>query len=410
MSAGPAAAARGVPGGPLRVLFAVQGEGRGHLTQALAAAEMLRAAGHTVVGALVGTGRRGVPPFFADALGAPVGAVASPTFAAGRDGAIRPLATAVRALCGSRAWSASLDRLGGAIDRTEPDVVVNFYEALVGAYALTRPLDVPTVAVGHQFMMAHPQYPLAPGQPLQRAAVAAYTRLAGARAAVRLALSFYPAADVPERRVRVVPPLLRADLFRLRRPPAEALPKTPRLLVYLMEPAFAARLAAWSDRTPGVAVDCFSDAPARVHSPRLRFHGLCGEHFLAHMARASGVVCTAGFESVSEAMWLGVPALMLPVPNHFEQRCNALDAAAASGGLATAGTLATFDAALDAFTARLAGGAAYPTTAARTWTAEAAGRLVGAVEEAAGRVPSLGARPARERPPESGRPFGLATA
>ena len=49
----------------LRVLFAVQGEGRGHLTQALALAGMLRRRRHEVVGAVAGTNRWGdVPDFF----------------------------------------------------------------------------------------------------------------------------------------------------------------------------------------------------------------------------------------------------------------------------------------------------------------------------------------------------------
>ena len=41
------------------------------------------------------------------------------------------------------------------------------------------------------------------------------------------------------------------------------------------------------------------------------------------MGRCRGVVCTAGFESVSEAMWLGKPVCMAPTPGHYEQRCNA---------------------------------------------------------------------------------------
>ena len=375
---------------PLRVLFVVQGEGRGHLTQALAAAEMLRAAGHAVVGALVGaSGRRTVPAFFRDAVGAPTGTYVSPNFVAGRQGAIRPAATLARALRDGPACRASLDRLADAVERTEPDVIVNFYEALVGAYALVRSLDVPVVAVGHQFMMAHPTYPSVRVQPLQRAALAAYTRLAGARAAVRVALSFYPAADQPERRVRVVPPLLRSRLFGLRR----SVPAERRLLAYVMEPALGARLAAWSDRTPGVRVDCFSDLPARVHSPRLAFHALSGDRFLDRMAAASGVVCTAGFESVSEALWLGTPALMLPVPNHVEQRCNAVDAVAVGAGMATTGRLDEIDAALDAFAASLDAGHAgdgaapvRPTAVFRAWTAEAPARFVGAVETVAGRA------------------------
>lgn len=368
---------------PLRVLFVIQGEGRGHLTQALAAAEMLRAAGHVVAGALIGTSeRRAVPAFFREAIGAPIGTYASPNFVSGRDGAIRPAATLARALADGPACSASLDRIDEALARTEPDVAVNFYEALVGAYALVRTLDVPVVAVGHQFMMGCPAYPLAPGQPLQRAALGAYTRLAGARATLRLALSLYAAPDVPEKRVRVIPPLLRRQLFGLRR----TVPAERRLLVYLMEPALGARLAAWSDRRPDVRVDCFSDTPPRRHSDRLTFHALSGDRFLEHMASASGVVCTAGFESVSEAFWLGTPALMLPVPNHYEQRCNALDAARLGVGPATDGSLDRMEPALDAFADSLGTPPGAATATFRSWVAEAPVRFVGAVESAAGRV------------------------
>lgn len=51
------------------------------------------------------------------------------------------------------------------------------------------------------------------------------------------------------------------------------------------------------------------------------------------MARCRGLVCTAGFESVCEAMYLNKPALMIPVKGHFEQYCNARDAAKAGAGI-----------------------------------------------------------------------------
>jgi uncharacterized protein (TIGR00661 family) len=44
------------------------------------------------------------------------------------------------------------------------------------------------------------------------------------------------------------------------------------------------------------------------------------------MAECRHVVCTAGFESVSEAAWLGKPLFLVPVENHVEQQVNALDA------------------------------------------------------------------------------------
>jgi uncharacterized protein (TIGR00661 family) len=345
------------------------------MTQALALGEMLRARGHTLAGALVGrSARRAVPGFFRDALGAPLWTVESPTFVAAPDGRIRAAATAWQAARDLPRLSARLDEIAAALDRAEPDVVVNFYEGLMGTFARLRVLDVPLVAVAHQFMADHPAYPLLPGQPAQRLALRGYTALAGAGARVRLALSFYDAPDPPAG-VRVVPPLLRRQVFDIAGRGSDG-----SLLVYLMEPAMAAPLAAWSDQHPDVPVHCFSDAPARRHSPSLTFHALSGTRFLEHMARARGVVCTAGFESVSEALWLGKPALMVPVPNHYEQQCNAIDGARSGAGIAAR----HLD--LDRFLDYL-GGARPDPTRFRRWVASAEQRIVGAIEEAAGVPP-----------------------
>ena len=358
----------------LRVLFAVQGEGRGHLTQALALAPMLRRRGHAVVGAIAGTSRWGdVPAFFRRGLGAPVETVESPGFVSGADGRIRAGATFWTNLARARRFAPSLDRISAAVDRLEPDVVVNFYEGLMGLHAVLRVTDAPVVAVGHQFMADAPGYPRLPGQPLQRLAMDAYTRLVGTGAATRLALSLYDAPDRPG--VRVVPPLLRGQLAELADRPSDG-----SILVYLMEPALAPSLAAWSDRHPDVRLHVFAQVEPHAHSAALTFHGLSGTAFLERMAVARGVVCTAGFETVSEAMWLGTPALMVPTPGHYEQRCNAVDAASVGAGVVSD----RLD--LDPLLERLDGPAPDPAPF-RAWVARAEGRAVGAVEEAAGLAP-----------------------
>ena len=51
------------------------------------------------------------------------------------------------------------------------------------------------------------------------------------------------------------------------------------------------------------------------------------------MARCKGLVCTAGFESISEAMYLNKPVFMIPTEGHFEQISNAMDAASVGAGI-----------------------------------------------------------------------------
>ena len=53
----------------MKYLFIIQGEGRGHLTQAISLSSILRKNGHEVVGALVGkTKDRVIPKFFYDKI------------------------------------------------------------------------------------------------------------------------------------------------------------------------------------------------------------------------------------------------------------------------------------------------------------------------------------------------------
>ena len=63
-----------------KFLFVVQGEGRGHLTQAISLSEILTSAGHEVVAVLVGKGNnQKLPSFFQEAIQAPIETFPSPS-------------------------------------------------------------------------------------------------------------------------------------------------------------------------------------------------------------------------------------------------------------------------------------------------------------------------------------------
>jgi UDP-N-acetylglucosamine:LPS N-acetylglucosamine transferase len=52
------------------------------------------------------------------------------------------------------------------------------------------------------------------------------------------------------------------------------------------------------------------------------------------MSICAGLISTAGFESVAEAMYLKKPVMMVPVPNHIEQMINAYDGEISGAGIA----------------------------------------------------------------------------
>ena len=65
----------------MKFLFIVQGEGRGHLTQAITLEDMLQRNGHEVVEVLVGkSSSRTLPGFFNRSIHAPVKRFISPNF------------------------------------------------------------------------------------------------------------------------------------------------------------------------------------------------------------------------------------------------------------------------------------------------------------------------------------------
>ena len=308
----------------LRVFFNVQGEGRGHMTQAIALAAMLRRAGHEIVGCDVGHGEHAtVPDFFRQKMGCSVTSHASPTIKLNASSrSIDVWNTTLSAGRLAKHYMGSVRAMEASVRRSKPDVLINFYDPLFGF--LSPDLRVPKVAIAHQYMFHHPRYPFSSGTRMQRQGMILFTRLTSMGANRLLALSLYPAHDLATHNLRVVPPILREELFALK--PASTQP--PFLLVYLWQASLLGEIREWCEENADMPVHCFLPHPEKKEAdpvlPNLVLHHLNDKTFLRMMAKCSGVATTAGFETMSEAMWLEKPLLM--VPTHIEQQCNAVDA------------------------------------------------------------------------------------
>jgi hypothetical protein len=328
----------------LSVAFVVQGEGRGHMTQALALAGHLRAAGHEVAPVLVGASpHRSVPEYFIRGIGAPVETFAAPTQVPDRQSrGVSVARTAADAL-------RRLPRFVGAGHRIHrvtrhADVVVNFLDLVGGLSRAVFRTRAPAVAVAHNHVFFHPALEHAPGRPHARRVVMAYARATALRTASTVALSFGPLPDGPpadgppgggdRARLVVAPPLLRPGLDALE-PRDEGC-----LLAYALNSGYADLLTTWHRRNPHVTVHCYLDGGARALTaePAAGFHAhaLDDEGFLRHLIGCRAYVGTAGFESICEAFHLGKPALVVPTEGQLEQTLNAWDAeragAARAGG------------------------------------------------------------------------------
>jgi uncharacterized protein (TIGR00661 family) len=299
----------------------------------MAVKEMVEKAGHQVTRVVLGVGpRRQAAPFFASAMRMPITKISTPNFAFKNDRNVNLPASLADIARRIPAYWRGLRALKALVRESRPDVIINFFEPLTGLYALTCRNRPPVVAVGHQFMFEHPSYVRAPGRRLQQFGMKWYIRLAGA-ASTRIALSLYEAPDLPEQNLVVAPPILRRQLFEL-----QPNPNGNFVLVYLLNHGYAGQIIDWHKKNPRTALHCFYDKPDAPPELRLddtlTFHRLDGEKFLRMMADCKCVACTAGFESLAEAAWLGKPLFLVPVENHIEQQINAIDATRLGLGIA----------------------------------------------------------------------------
>ena len=317
----------------MRFLFIVQGEGRGHLTQALSLAAMLRRHGHEITGVLVGRSpQRVLPDFFRARIGAPVVEFEAPRFAFDRS---NRSVSMLRTLLGNlRPGSLARFRRSARIIREQiaaqhPDRIVNFYELLSSLTVRLYGIRIPMTGIAHQFLLGHRAYPYARNTGVEGFLLRLHARMTACGCAQLLGLSFRPMDDDTRRHIRVVPPLLRRDAL------SGSVSDEGFVLGYMVNNGFAAELRQWCAGHPQWSVHLFWDrfgAPQTLLAEGgLVFHRLDDAEFLDRMHRCRGYVTTAGFESVCEAMYLGKPMMLIPA--HIEQRINAADAAAAGAGI-----------------------------------------------------------------------------
>ncbi|XOV91895.1 MAG: glycosyltransferase family protein [Bacteroidota bacterium] len=317
----------------MKYLFIVQGEGRGHMTQAISMSQILRESGHEICRVLVGKSeRRKIPQFFIDKIEADIELLESPNFITDKNQkSVKPVKTIIHAVLGSKKYVRSINRIDEIVKQHQPDVIVNFYDFLGGIYNFLKRPSAKYVCLAHQFLMGHPEFDFPPKRQLDKKSLEIANKIVSLGADKILALSFQPFKDVESKNLFVVPPLLRQEIGKLN------ITKGQHLLVYMLNPGYAVEVDEFHQKYPDIPLHCFwdkKDAPTELKiDNHLTYHQLNDEAFIRMMASSRGYVTTAGFESVCEAMYLGKPVLMVPVRGHYEQACNAIDAKKAGAGI-----------------------------------------------------------------------------
>lgn len=303
------------------------------MTQALSLYQLLEKNGHTVSHVIVGKSRRRqLPDFFIKKISAPLSLLPSPNFVTDRKSkSVSLFKTLIVNLTRVRTFLKSAREIDRIVVDEAPDIIVNFYDFLGGLYFLLKKRKVRHIAVAHQFLLDHSAFEFPKGRIYDRLSLRVGNILAGYKAERKLCLSFQAMEDEPDKKLYVVPPLLREEV---KQTPAS---DGTHFLVYLVNHGYADQVEAFHALHPEIPIHCFWDKPQAPPllkvDDTLAFHTLDDKKFIHLMASCKGYLTTAGFESVCEAMYMGKPVLMVPVKGHFEQACNALDAQKAGAGI-----------------------------------------------------------------------------
>ncbi|MDR1340842.1 MAG: glycosyltransferase [Prevotellaceae bacterium] len=313
----------------MKYMFIIQGEGRGHLTQAISMYEMLTRNGDEVKEILVGVNELlTLPSFFREKIKCPLETFNSSCFLfSTKHKKSLFLKSILYNLWRLPDYIRSIRFIKRKIDGSGIDLVINFYEILTGlTYALMRP-KTPYICIAHQYLFFHPDFAFPRKNRIQLAGLLLFTRLTCLRASRLLALSFREMRNVDN--ICVVPPLMRT----------EVLGKTPTqgdyILGYMLNAGFSEQVLNWHREHRDVFLHFFwdrEDVPEELQiDDTLTFHQLNDTAFLNRMADCRAYASTGGFESICEALYLQKPVMM--VPAHIEQECNAFDAVNSGAGI-----------------------------------------------------------------------------
>ena len=308
----------------MKYLFVVQGEGRGHITQAITLSELLHRNGHEVVEVLIGKSKgREIPTFFFEKINAPVLLLETPSFILKKNRKnIHLLKTILYNIQSKRLkkYNKSIKLIHKRIKELKPDAMINFYEPLVGLTCLKYNLQTPVISIGHQFLFRHPDFKFNNSKEKNILFFRLHTLLCQIGSSKTLALSFYDLKDCQSEHLVTVPPLIRQEVKMVK--PTDG----NYILGYLTSTGFEKEVREWHKKHPETELHFFQDRKESEYQvdKTLTLHAVNDDKFLEYMAGCGGFISTAGFESVCEAMYFDKPILLIPF--HIEQKINALDA------------------------------------------------------------------------------------
>lgn len=310
----------------MKFIFFVQGEGRGHLSQAITLKEKLEKRGHLISAVFVSSNpNRKIPDFFSQRMGLQPILIGGPVFVIDKNNqGINSWLSFLATIKNIFYWPKYLKIISQTIKKEQPDILISFYEPLSRVYQLFCSESKPLFLIGHQFFVEHSSFQFPKKTWLEKNLFLFYNYFLAGKKNKKIALSFLDVPDENKKNLFICPPLIKKEI-------KNCLPeKNDYIMAYLLNKGYAKEIETWAQKNPGSKIEAFSDREEKSNLKNLSFNPVNDLTFAECLRKCSIYISTAGFDSIGEALYLDKDILMIPTKNHYEQLCNAYDATQSS--------------------------------------------------------------------------------
>lgn len=309
-----------------KILILSNGEGRGHLTQALAFKKILENSDYELVGCILGTTKgKTIPEYFKAKIEVPIWEIESPQFVKNNNKSISLYKTFTKNILNVNVYLNSLKQIEEIVENINPDIIINFYELLTGMWNLRYNKNkIPVISIAHQYLLEHSNFEFPDNNKWHQNTLKIINKITSFGSKEKWCLSFYDTSE--EKNLKIVPPLLRKEVFDI------TTTNDDFILVYLCNEGYLENIKNLAKNLPHKFKVFMNVSKNHNLLPNLTVYPLSDTEFLNAMASCKGIMMTSGFESVCEAKYMNKPCLLVPIENHYEQKCNAFDAQYAEAG------------------------------------------------------------------------------
>ncbi len=319
----------------LNVALIIQGEGFGHVTQAITISEYLKRSDHYNLRFCVyGSPKKfSLPPILRDSIEVPIYKLVSPGLIYNQKSKNLSISkTLAKAIVNMPAYISSVLTVRELCSWHSIDIVINLYEVIGGLYSLWHNRSKRmVVSISHQYFLNSRHFAPPPGRKIQKVLFHLNNKLTSFRSDAIFALSYAQTKNADDH-VICIPPLIR-DIVK-----ESSSKKGDFILAYANQEYMVEELKEWQEKKfPMETIHCFCktsmNKPKQVSS-NFYLYPINSNKFIELMTQCKLLITSAGFESSCEAILLHKPVAVIPIKGHYEQLCNSIDLKRVKAGIA----------------------------------------------------------------------------